>query len=143
MTYVDEKGEKKPVFMGSYGIGPTRTIGTVVEVLSDEKGIVWPASIAPFNVHLIEMVSENKKVKETAEALYDKLAKLGVEVLYDDRGARAGEKFNDSDLIGIPLRIVVGEKGIEKGELEIKERKTGKVSMIKEKEVFDYIKKNV
>ena len=143
LTYVDEKGEKKPVFMGSYGIGPTRTIGTVVEVLSDEKGIVWPASIAPFNVHLIEMVSENKKVKETAEALYDKLAKLGVEVLYDDRGARAGEKFNDSDLIGIPLRIVVGEKGIEKGELEIKERKTGKVSMIKEKEVFDYIKKNV
>jgi prolyl-tRNA synthetase len=143
LKYVDEKGDKKSVFMGCYGMGPSRTMGTIVEVLSDDKGIVWPVSIAPFQVHLIEMVSENKKVKETAEALYEKLAKMGVEVLYDDRDARAGEKFNDSDLIGIPLRIVVGEKGVEKGELEIKDRKSGKVSMIKEKEVFDYIKKNV
>jgi prolyl-tRNA synthetase len=143
LTYVDEKGEKKPVFMGSYGIGPGRTIGTVVEVLSDEKGIIWPVSIAPFKVHLIEMVSENKKVKETAEAIYDKLAKKGVEVLYDDRDARAGEKFNDSDLIGIPLRIVVGEKGVEKGELEIKERRSGKVSVMKEKESLEFIEKYV
>ena len=114
------------VVMGSYGIGLGRLMGTVVEILADEKGLVWPVSIAPFKVHIVELTSENKKVKETAEKLYKELAKDGVEVLYDDREARAGEKFNDSDLIGIPLRIVISEKGIDKGEFEIKERKTGK-----------------
>ncbi|MFA6227143.1 MAG: aminoacyl--tRNA ligase-related protein [Candidatus Paceibacterota bacterium] len=139
LDYVNEEGDKKPVFMGCYGFGPSRTMGTIVEIMSDDKGIVWPVSIAPFKVHLIELVSENKKVKETAEALYETLAKIGIEVLYDDRDARAGEKFNDSDLIGIPLRIVVSEKGIEKGEFEIKERKSGKVSILKEKDVFKFI----
>ena len=122
LHYLNDMGKKEPVFMGSYGIGPGRVIGTVVEVHSDENGIVWPTSVAPFAVHLIEINSENSKVKKTAEKIYDGLINSGIEVLYDDREARAGEKFADSDLIGIPLRIVVSDKGIEKGEFEVKER---------------------
>jgi prolyl-tRNA synthetase len=141
LVYLDEKGEKKPVFMGSYGIGPGRVVGTVVEAMSDDKGIVWPVSIAPFKVHLVEIKSENTKVNKTAGDIYEKLAKLGIEVLYDDRDVRAGEKFNDSDLIGIPLRVVISDKGLEKGEFEVKERMGGKVSMLKEKELFTFISK--
>ncbi len=141
LKYNNEKGENKLVIMGSYGIGLGRLMGAIVEILCDEKGMVWPVSVAPFKVHLIELPSENSKVKKEAEKIYNELEKVGVEVLYDDRDARAGEKFADSDLIGIPLRIVVSEKGLEKGELEIKERKTEKVSMLKEKELFDFVKK--
>ncbi|MFA6340817.1 MAG: aminoacyl--tRNA ligase-related protein [Candidatus Paceibacterota bacterium] len=140
LKYKNEKGEEKLVIMGSYGIGLGRLMGTVVEILSDEKGLVWPASIAPFKVHLLELSSENKKVKETAEKMYAALVKNGVEALYDNRDVRAGEKFNDSDLIGIPVRIVVSEKGIEKEEFEIKERKNGKVSNMKEKELLAFVK---
>lgn len=142
LKYKNEAGEDKLVVMGSYGIGLGRLMGTVVEILSDDKGLVWPTSIAPFLVHLVEISSEKEIVRKTAEALYDKLAENGIEVLYDDREARAGEKFNDSDLIGIPFRIVVSEKGIDKGEFEIKERKTGKISMIKEKDLIDFVKEN-
>jgi len=140
--YKNEKGEEKFVVMGCYGIGLGRLMGTVVEILSDDKGLVWPTSIAPFLIHLVEISSENNEVKKTAESLYDKLAESGIEVLYDDREARAGEKFNDSDLIGIPFRIVVSEKGIAKGEFEIKNRKTGEVSMMKEEDLMEFVKKN-
>jgi prolyl-tRNA synthetase len=143
LKYKNEKGEEKLVVMGSYGIGLGRLMGTVVEVLSDEKGIIWPVSVAPFKVHLIEIVSENNKVKKTAESLYDKLIELGIEVLYDDRDIRAGEKFADSDLIGIPLRVVVSEKGLEKKSFEVKERKTGKIKEMEEKGLIDFIKKYV
>jgi prolyl-tRNA synthetase len=139
LKYKNEKGEEKFVIMGCYGIGIGRLMGTIVEVLSDDKGIVWPVSVAPFKVHIVEITSDNKKVKETAEKLYDMLVKNGVEVLYDDREARAGEKFNDSDLIGIPVRIVVSDKGLEKGEFEIKLRKDGKVLGLKEKEILDFV----
>ncbi len=141
LKYKNEKGEEKLVIMGSYGIGLGRLMGTIVEILSDDKGIIWPVSVSPFKVHLIEITSENKKVKETAKEIYEKLAKSGVEVLYDDRDIRAGEKFNDSDLIGLPLRVVVSEKGLERGEFEIKERKDGKVSMLKEKDLLNFINK--
>ena len=141
LKYKNEKGEEKLVVMGSYGIGLSRLMGTVVEILADDKGLVWPVTIAPFKVHVVELTSGNKKVKETAEKLYKELAKEGVEVLYDDRGTRAGEKFNDSDLIGIPLRIVVSEKGLDKGEFEIKQRKDGKVLSMKEKDVLDFVSK--
>jgi len=140
LKYKNEKGEDKLVVMGSYGIGLGRLMGTVVEILSDDKGIIWPVSIAPFKVHIIELTSENKKIKETAVKLYESLVKNDIEVLYDDRDARAGEKFNDSDLIGIPLRVVVSEKGIEKGEFEVKERKDGKVSLLSEKELLKFLK---
>ena len=140
LIYLDEFGEKKPVYMGSYGIGPGRVIGTIIEALSDDKGIVWPVSVAPFKVHLIEIESQNSKVKVIAEDLYKKIDEANLEVLYDDRSARAGEKFIDSDLIGIPLRIIVSEKGIEKDEFEVKERKNGKISILNKKELLDFIK---
>jgi prolyl-tRNA synthetase len=140
LTYKDEKGEEKLVIMGSYGIGLSRLMGTIVEILSDDKGIVWPVSIAPFKVHLIEITSNNSKVRETSEGIYKKLINDGVEVLFDDRDSRAGEKFNDSDLIGIPLRIVVSEKGIDAGTIEVKERKNGNVSILKEDEMIKFVK---
>ncbi len=135
LKYVDEKGDKKPVIMGSYGIGPGRVMGTIAEILSDEKGLIWPKNIAPFHLHLISIEDKDGKVKVEADNLYDKLNKKGIEVLYDDRDVRAGEKFADSDLIGIPLRIVISEKTLQSKSIEIKDRKSGEVK-IKEIENF-------
>jgi prolyl-tRNA synthetase len=122
LHYQNEKGEQKQVWMGSYGLGPARIMGVICETLADTKGIIWPTSIAPFSVHLISLAKDNESVKNKAEELYTSLKDKGVEVLFDDRDASPGEKFADSDLIGIPMRIVVSEKSIEKGGVEIKER---------------------
>lgn len=124
LTFKDEEGKTHPVVMGSYGIGLGRLIGTVVEVLSDEKGIVWPESLAPFKMHLIELSQGDPGVKAFAEELYAALTDVDVEVLYDDRQASAGEKFADSDLIGIPYRVIVG-KQTTKDAIEIVRRKDG------------------
>ncbi len=135
LHYIDEKGEKKPVIMGSYGIGPGRVMGTIAETLSDERGLIWPTSVAPFSIHLISIEDKGGKVKTEADKMYERLTSKGMEVLYDDRDIRAGEKFADSDLIGIPLRIVMSEKTLEKGEVETKDRVTGKVEMIKNERI--------
>jgi prolyl-tRNA synthetase len=127
LTYTDETGAKKPVVMGSYGIGPTRLMGIIVETLADEKGLVWPESVAPFAVHLVSLGKDGDEICKTAEALYNDLVKAGVEVLYDDREARAGEKFAESDLLGIPKRIVVGKDAVATGEFEVVSRATGEV----------------
>ena len=126
LTYKDAEGKEVPVFMGSYGIGPARLMATVVELLSDAKGIVWPEEVAPFRVHLVEIMSDNADVHVEAAELYRELTAAGIEVLWDDRDARAGEKFADSDLIGIPLRIVVSEKTLAAGKFECVERASGK-----------------
>ena len=137
LNYLDEKGEKQRVVMGSYGIGPARLMGTVVEVLSDEKGIVWPISIAPFRYHLVSLAPEDEEVKKLGEEIYYALTEKGIEVLYDDRvGPSAGEKFNDSDLLGVPTRIVVSKKVIEKGMLEVKDRKSGEVTSMTKSELL-------
>ena len=146
LTYLDEKGQKTPVIMGCYGLGPSRVMGTIVEVLSDENGIVWPKSIAPFQVHLVALYDKagkngNGPAALAAEKLYTDLQKLGVDVLYDDRELRPGEKFADSDLIGIPLRVVVSDKNITEGVIETKERATGKVSKITEQELLNFFHK--
>jgi len=130
LNYKDAEGKSKPVFMGSYGIGPGRVMGTIVEIHADDKGLVWPEAVAPFAVHLIALFDEAGKVKEAADDLYEKLTKKGVEVLYDDRDDRAGEKFGDSDLIGIPKRYVISEKTLKDESVEVKDRATGKVEMI-------------
>ena len=126
LKFLSKEGKPEHVFMGSYGIGPGRLMGTIVEVLSDEKGIVWPEAVAPFAIHLVELQSKDVNVKKTAERLYEKLSKTA-EVLYDDRDKSAGEKFADSDLIGIPWRIVIGKQGLAEGMFEIVNRKTGEV----------------
>jgi prolyl-tRNA synthetase len=136
LTYSDEKGNKQKVIMGCYGIGPGRVMGTVAEVLSDDKGLIWPEAIAPFAVHLISL-SEGK-VKEEAQKVYEQLIKSGVEVLFDDRDARAGEKFADSDLIGIPTRVVISEKTLQTNSVEVKYRSTDKVEMVG---IADFLKK--
>lgn len=128
LTYKDEEGKETPVVMGCYGIGPGRLMGTIVECLSDDKGLVWPENIAPFQVHLVEITSTNEDVKNEAGELYRELTEAGIEVLWDDRDARAGEKFADSDLIGISLRVVVSEKTLAAGKFECIERSSGRTT---------------
>lgn len=123
LTFKDEDGTEKPVIMGCYGIGLGRIMGTVVEVRADDKGMVWPESIAPYRVHLIELKSVDMEVKKYAENLYEELVANGAEVLYDDReNVSVGEKFADADLIGLPHRAVVSEKSIAAGGIEMKGR---------------------
>lgn len=135
LTYKNEEGESIPVWMGSYGIGITRLIGVLVEKFSDEKGIVWPASVAPFLVHLVELSNGDTDLKDYADGLYNTFKDNGVDVLYDDRDARAGEKFNDSDLLGMPYRVVVSKKTRDEGKFEVVERMTGEVSYLTEEEL--------
>lgn len=109
--FTDKDGTKKPIWFASYGIGPTRVMGTLVEISHDEKGIIWPFSIAPYQVHLIGITNQELRIKEKAEEVYKKLQKAGIEVLFDDReDVGVGEKFADYELIGIPIRLVVSKK---------------------------------
>lgn len=122
-TYTDEEGKQQDVHMGCYGIGPSRLMGVIVEKFADDKGLVWPAAIAPFSLHLIVLSKEEEsEAWKAAEDLYNKLSERHVEVLFDDRQESAGTKFADSDLIGIPMRVVVSDKSLEKGGVELKER---------------------
>lgn len=135
LTFKDEDGTDKPVVMGSYGIGLGRLMGTVVELLADEKGIVWPESIAPFKYHLVNAMPNDPNAVAYADELYDLLKVRGASVLYDDRDARAGEKFADSDLIGIPYRIVAGKEALEGKSLEVVARATGEITRVERDEL--------
>ncbi len=121
LEFTNESGNREPVIMGCYGIGISRCMGVIAEVLSDEKGLVWPVEIAPFKVVIIKLGNEQSTGK-AAEKLYKDLTDGGVEVLYDDRDLRAGEKFADADLMGIPYRVIVSDKTLSSGEFEIKKR---------------------
>ncbi len=118
LTFTDEQGKQQPVFMGSYGIGPGRTMGVVVESLADDKGLVWPAAIAPYHVCVVSIGD----VGEQAQAVADQLDAAGIDVLYDDRSERPGEKFADADLMGIPVRVVVSERTLKNNVYEVKLR---------------------
>jgi prolyl-tRNA synthetase len=140
LNFKDEDGKEKPVVMGSYGIGPGRLMGTIVEVHHDENGIIWPKEVAPFAVHMI-ILSESQSVKDTGEKIYKGLSQKGIEVLYDDRQDKsAGEKFADCDLIGLPKRIVVSEKTLAKESVELKERNQKETKLIKLDEIEKYLK---
>lgn len=139
LKYKDKNGEEQFVYMGSYGMSPTRLMGTVVEVQSDDKGLVWPREIAPFAVHLVDLSAGNKDVEEYAKALYTELSACSVETLWDDRDLRAGEKFAESDLIGIPYRVVVSAKTLAQGKFEVKNRVTSEVSMVDQNELFQIL----
>lgn len=136
LNFTDENGESKPVIMGSYGIGPARSMGTIVDLLSDEKGIVWPASVAPYQVHLIGLNTEDEEVRDWTDGIYAALQARGVEVMYDDRDNRAGEKFADSDLLGLPYRVVASKRGKEEGVFEVVTRATGEVRKLTEEELY-------
>ena len=131
-TYKDAEGNEQYPIVGCYGFGTSRLMGVIVEKLADEKGLVWPGSVAPFTYHLVSLSAgrqgsghNSDDIAKAADALYDALAKKGVEVLYDDRDLRAGEKFAESDLLGIPFRIVVGKDAVANDAFEVVERATG------------------
>lgn len=137
LFYIDKKGNKEFVTMGSYGIGISRLMGTMVEVYYDAKGIIWPEEVAPFRVHLLELKSSKPAVKSFAEKLYKGLLAKDIEVLYDDRDDKtAGEKFADSDLIGIPWRVVVSEKTLAQKVVEIKRRDSTKSELFSPAKLF-------
>ncbi|MSR87575.1 MAG: prolyl-tRNA synthetase [Candidatus Zambryskibacteria bacterium] len=125
----NQSGEKQSVHLSSYGIGVSRLMGTIVEVLSDEKGMIWPKEVAPFRVHLI-FLGHDGVLKELADKIYNAMLSENIEVLYDDRDLRAGEKFADADLIGIPTRVVIGGKTVESKMLEVKDRGSDDVLMM-------------
>jgi prolyl-tRNA synthetase len=109
--------------MGSYGIGPARIVAAAIEQCADDAGISWPRSLAPFDVHLVTLGKEGEPARESADALYGELRATGLEVLYDDRAASAGEKFTEAELLGCPLRLTVGRKSVEAGELDVQVRR--------------------
>ena len=121
VSFTDKNGEKQYPYFGSYGIGLTRMVGVLAELFNDEKGLIWPESVAPFQVHLVSLEKQESGSKNQAEEIYNQLNKAGIEVLWDDRDVSAGEKFNDADLIGIPVRVVVSDR-LEDGQIEIKKR---------------------
>jgi prolyl-tRNA synthetase len=124
-TYLDEQGAERPIVMGSYGIGPARIVAAAIEQGADERGIVWPSSIAPWQLHLVSLAKPREPERKIADELYEELRENGAEVLYDDRDAGPGEKLTDAELLGCPLRVVVGRRGLAEGVVEASERGGG------------------
>jgi prolyl-tRNA synthetase len=142
-TFLDEQGREKEIVMGCYGIGVGRTVAAAIEQSYDQNGIIFPMPIAPFQVLILPVNMNIDLLKETAEQLYQTLSQSGIEVLYDDREESPGVKFKDADLIGIPLRITLGEKNLKKGLAEIKKRRTGEILLVKKEEVLFKIKEMI
>ena len=124
-SYLDETGVERPIVMGSYGIGPARIVAAAIEQGADERGIVWPAALAPWQVQLVSLAKADEPEREAADSLYDSLREGGAEVLYDDRDAGPGEKLTDAELLGCPLRVVVGRRGLANGVVEASQRASG------------------
>ena len=137
-TFLDEAGKAHPIIMGTYGIGIGRTAAAAIEQNHDDKGIIWPLPIAPYTVTILTLQAD-AAVIEMAEKIYRDLQQAAVEVLYDDRNERAGSKFADAELIGIPLQILIGSRGLKDGVVEVKQRKTGAVEKIKPEQVLTYV----
>jgi prolyl-tRNA synthetase len=121
-TFLDETGKQNACLMGCYGIGINRIVASAIEIGNDENGIIWPISIAPFEVIIVAVNYDDPDVAKAADSIYDKLTEAGVEVLLDDRDERAGVKFKDADLIGIPVRVTVGKKALAEENVELKLR---------------------
>ena len=139
-TFLDDQGSEKEIVMGCYGIGVGRTVAAAIEQYYDQNGIIFPMPIAPFQVLILPVNIKMAFLRETAEQLYQTLLQNNIEVLYDDREETPGVKFKDADLIGIPLRVTLGEKNLKKGLVEIKKRRTGDVLLVKKEEVFSKVK---
>jgi prolyl-tRNA synthetase len=134
--YLDENGEKQKVWMGSYGIGLGRVMATIAEVFADENGLVWPEAVAPYKFHIVALDVKNEEVRKTADEIHRMMERSNIEVLYDDRDLSAGEKFAESDLLGIPYRIVISENNLKEGVLEIKSRKDGEIKKIEKEKIL-------
>ncbi|TFG67317.1 MAG: hypothetical protein E4H27_09150 [Anaerolineales bacterium] len=121
-TFQTEEGKIRPIVMGSYGIGLGRLMACIAEIHNDEYGLMWPVTVAPYHVHLITLGPPDGASRAAADALFAQMTKAGVQVLYDDRNRSPGIKFNDADLIGIPLRVTIAKRGLEQGQAELKQR---------------------
>jgi prolyl-tRNA synthetase len=139
LFFEEKNGSKKPVIMGSYGLGVTRLMGVITEVFADDRGLVWPETVAPFKVHLLQL-STSEDVKTEANNLYHNLQTVGVEVLFDDRNLQPGEKFTDADLLGIPYRIVVSSTSLEAGGVELKKRTKDEAKIYSSADVINILK---
>ena len=137
LIFDSKEGERKPVFMGSYGIGIGRLMGVVAEIFADDKGLVWPENVSPFNLHLVNVSVDNDDAVKLSDEIYEHLIQNGISVLYDDRDKRVGEKLDDADLIGITKRIVIGTRGMEAGEFDLYNRSNGKTEKISEGEIMN------
>ena len=137
-TFIDENGKEKPFIMGCYGIGVTRTMASIIEQHNDENGIIWPLTVAPYHVNVIPVNIKDEEQMKIANKIYEELKEIGIDVVLDDRNERAGVKFKDSDLMGIPMRVTVGKK-ISDGEVEFKLR-TADMENIKIEDVIARVK---
>jgi prolyl-tRNA synthetase len=142
-TYLDDQGKEKEIVMGCYGIGLGRTVAAAIEQSYDQNGIIFPMPITPFQILLLPVNLKIDRLREAAEQLYQNLLEEGMEVLYDDREETPGVKFKDADLIGIPLRVTLGEKNLKKGLVEVKKRKTGEILLLKKEEAIPKIKEMI
>ena len=139
-TFMDEDGTEKPFIMGCYGVGVSRTMAAAVEQSHDEYGIIWPAGIAPAHVCVIPLSAKPDEVTEAAEKIAEELAAAGFETVIDDRNERAGVKFADNDLIGWPVQVVAGKRGLAEGTVEVKNRATGEKVSVPLAEVADKVR---
>ncbi len=142
-NYLDENGAEKPIIMGSYGIGPARIAAAAVEQGNDENGIIWPLEIAPYQALIVPVNVKDTRTMDAAEEIYAALEEKGFEVLLDDRDERAGVKFKDADLIGIPYRVIIGEKNLKEDAVELKERKTGLTERVPIAEAVNRVSKKL
>jgi len=143
-TVLDEQGREVDMFMGCYGIGVTRVVAAAIEQNNDERGIIWPDPIAPFQVILVPMnLAKSQRVREASDTLYRELSEAGLEVLLDDRDARPGVKFADAELIGIPHRIVIGERGLDAGELEYRHRRAEANQSVSPSHIVEFLKERI
>lgn len=141
-NFLDEKGRQHPLIMGCYGIGVGRILIAAIESLHDDKGIIWPVAIAPYTV-VVTPIRYEGEIKAAADDLYEKLNAAGIDTLLDDRDARPGSKFADADLIGFPIRLTVGDRGLKEGKVELKERKSPEPVMVAVGEIVDQVRKIV
>ncbi|MDK2887166.1 MAG: prolyl-tRNA synthetase [Thermoanaerobacter sp.] len=142
-TYLDEQGQSRPMIMGCYGIGVTRTMAAAVEQNHDEDGIIWPVSIAPFHVVVIPVNHKDEQQMSLAEEIYQELQAGGVEVVLDDRAERAGVKFKDADLVGYPMRITVGNQAVQTGKLELRYRATREMQLVSREQIAGHIREYI
>ena len=142
-NFSDSSGQLKPLVMGCYGIGVSRLFSAIIEQNNDADGIIWPAQVAPFDITILPLDVTNQEVMQVANSLYQELKTNGLDVLFDDRDERAGVKFKDADLIGIPLSIIIGKKSIEEKKLELRLRKDKDTKFVPVENVLDYIMKLV
>lgn len=140
LKFTNQEGKLNSIFMGSYGIGVSRLMGVLAEKFSDDKGLIWPLEVAPVQVYLVQI---GDQIKDKAEEIYQALLQAGIEVLFDDREVRPGQKFADAELMGIPYRLTVGQRAVESGEFELTERQSGETKLLTVDSAIDKIKQRM